>query len=101
VMQLEQMRRNGIPYQQGVAQTHSVQYATTGIQQSGQTITGVSIDTSGAWQIRLSQLMDHFNMPQAERQALFAKYGLTANDEVLANYDILINVAPFPAQPRP
>jgi hypothetical protein len=96
VMQLEQLRRSGVSYQQGVAQTHSVQYATTSIQQSGQTITGVSIDTSGAWPWRLSAMMDHFNMPQAERQALFARYGLTANDEVLVNYDIIINVAPHP-----
>ncbi|HZJ64435.1 MAG TPA: hypothetical protein VFD36_13030 [Kofleriaceae bacterium] len=99
VMQLEQMRRNGIPVQQGVAQTHSVQYATTSIQQSGQTITGVNIDTSNAFQWRLSQMMDHFNMPQAERQTLFQRYGLTANDEVMVNYDIIINVSPVPTAP--
>src|SRR5262249_22781503 len=76
VMQLEQMKRNGIPYEQGVAKTHSVTYATTSIQQSGQMITTVKIDTSGAWPWRLSEMMDHFRMPEAERQALFAKYGL-------------------------
>jgi hypothetical protein len=102
VMQLEQMRRNGVSYQQAVAQTHSVQYATTSIQQSGSTITSVNIDTAGAFRWRLSAMMDHFNMPPAERQALFARYGLTANDEVLVNYDIIINVSPHPtAQNRP
>jgi hypothetical protein len=101
VMQLEQMHRNGTPYQQAVAQTHSVQYATTSIQQSGSTITSVNIDTSGAWRWRLSDMMDHFRMPPAERQALFARYGLTANDEVLVNYDILINVSPHPTANRP
>jgi hypothetical protein len=99
VMQLEQMKRSGIPYEQGVAQTHSVQYATTSIQQSGQSITNVKIDMSNAWRWKLSDMMDHFRMPEAERQALFAKYGLTANDEVLVNYDILLNVAPFPQKP--
>jgi hypothetical protein len=48
-MQLEQMKRAGIPYDQGVAKTHSVQYARTSIQQSGQTIIGVRIDTSRAF----------------------------------------------------
>ena len=99
VMQLEQMKRSGIPYEQGVGQTHSVQYATTSIQQSGQSVTSATIDMSNAWRWKLSDMMDHFRMPEAERQALFAKYGLTPNDEVLVNYDILLKVAPFPAKP--
>jgi hypothetical protein len=56
VMQLEQMRRNGIPYQQGVARTHSVQYASTSIQQSGQTITSVSIDMANTFRWKLSEM---------------------------------------------
>jgi hypothetical protein len=99
VMQLEQLRRAGVPYEQGVAQTHSVQYATTSIQQSGQTITGVAIDMSNRFYWRLSDMMNHFDMPETERQRLFALYGLTADDRVMVNYDILIHVAPFPTTP--
>jgi hypothetical protein len=58
------LKRNGIPYEQGVAKTHSVTYATTSIQQSGQMIADVKIDTSGAWPWRLSEMMDHFQMPK-------------------------------------
>jgi hypothetical protein len=97
VMQLEQMKRNGVPYEQGVAKTHSVDYASTSIQQSGQMITDVRIDTSGAFQWELSDMMNHFRMPRKERDALFSKYGLTQNDVVMANYDIYIDVAPYPA----
>jgi hypothetical protein len=99
VMQLEQLKRTGVPYEQGVGKTHSVQYATTSIQQSGQSITNVRIDMSNTWRWKLSEMMDHFRMPETERQALFAKYGLTANDEVLVNYDVLIDVSPVPAKP--
>ena len=48
VMQLEQMKRNGLPYEQGVGKTHSVTYATTSIQQSGQMIGRVSCDASSS-----------------------------------------------------
>lgn len=99
VMHLEQMKRSGVPYEQGIGKTHSVTYATTSVQQSGQMITGVKIDTSNAWPWKLSDMMDHFQMPDAERQALFAKYGLTPNDAVLVNYDIYLDVAPYPKKP--
>lgn len=99
VMQLEQMKRDGIPYVQGVAKTHSVTYATTSIQQSGQMIIDVKIDTSGAWPWQLSDMMDHFAMPEAERRALFVKYGLAPTDTVMVNYDIYIDVAPYPKNP--
>jgi hypothetical protein len=99
VMQLEHMKRNGIPYDQGIAKTHSVTYATTSIQQSGQTIVDVKIDTSGAWPWRLSEMMEHFEMPESERQALFSKYGLKPEDAVLVNYDIIIDMAPHVGTP--
>jgi hypothetical protein len=42
--------------------------------------------------------MDHFEMPLSDRSALFAKYGLTADDVITANYDIYIDVAPYPSE---
>lgn len=45
----------------------------------------------------LSEMMDWFAMPPNERKALFSKYGLTATDLVMANYDIYIDVAPSPS----
>ncbi len=37
-------------------------------------ITDVKIDMSGAFDWKLSEMMDWFSMPDAERAALFKKY---------------------------
>jgi len=95
VMQLERMKRDGIPYEQGVKNTHSVTYATTSIQQSGQMITDVKIDMSGTFQESIGEMMTHFKMPASERAALCDKYNLTESDVVMWNYNIYIDVVPF------
>jgi hypothetical protein len=94
VMQLEQLRRRGMPLDQAVRQTHSVAYATTSIQQSGHSVNGVVIDTAGSFEWVLGDMMDHFGMPASERSRLFALYELGSNDSMLVNYDIRIDVGP-------
>jgi hypothetical protein len=96
VMHLEQMRRQGATdLDAAVAKTSSVTYATTAIQQSGQVIKGVKIDTAGQFPWKLGEMMDHFGTEPAKREALCTKYGLTQDDVVMVNYDIYIDVAPF------
>lgn len=101
VMQLEQMTRSpdNTTLDQAVAKTHSVQYATTSIEQSGNTIIRVRIDTQNSWRWKLQEMMDYFNIKPAQRRELFAKYGLRPEDEVLVNYDIWIDIAPHPKNP--
>jgi len=106
VMQLDQLTRSGsgaspLSLQDAVGRTHSVQYATTSIEQSGQVITGIEINTNNAWRWNLTEMMDRFRMAESERQVLFAKYGLGPNDDVLVNYDILIQVSPHPKNASP
>jgi predicted RNA-binding protein len=59
-------------------------------------VENVRIDMSSAWSWKLSEMMDHFRMPETERQALFARYGLKPDDVVMVNYDIYLDLAPFP-----
>ena len=95
VMQLEQMKRNGVSYEVGIKDTHSFIYATTSIQQSGHKISEVKIDMSGAFGWKLRDMMDHFSMPNSEREVLLKKYGLSVEDVVKVNYDIYINLLPL------
>jgi len=95
VMQLEQMKRNGVSYEVGIKDTHSVIYATTSIQQSGHKISDVKIDMSGAFGWKLRDMMDHFGMPNSEREVLLKKYGLSVEDVVKVNYDIYIDLVPL------
>lgn len=97
VMQLEQLARQGMSLDAAVAKTHSVAYATTSIEQSGHTIVDIRIDTSRTWRWQLKAMMDRFKTDAKRRQELFTKYGLTESDNVLVNYDILIDLAPHPA----
>lgn len=101
VMQLEQMTRAGVPLEQAVAKTHSVTYATTTIQQSGQTVKGVRVDMTDAFPWKLSDMMNHFQMEPKERAALFSKYGLKPDDVMTVNYDIYLDLAPVPKKGTP
>ncbi len=100
VMQLEQMHRSGIPREKAVAKTHSVDYTTTSIEQSGHSIVNVAIDVSKAWRWRLGDMMDHFRVPRDRRAKLFAEYNLGPDDKVLVNYDIMIKLAHHPMAPK-
>lgn len=84
---------------EAVKQTHSVTYATTSIEQSGHTIVDVHVDTTNAWREPLGQAMSYWKWTQARRDALLAKYALKETDEVLYNYDIIIDVVPHPRNP--
>ena len=94
-MQLEQMKRNGVSYEVGIKDTHSVIYATTSIKQPGHTISDVKIDMSGAFGWKLRDMMDHFSMSNSEREVRLKKYGLSVEDVVKVNYDIYIDVLPL------
>jgi hypothetical protein len=86
--------------ERGVSDTHSVKYATTSIQQSGHAIENVQADLRNAFVWRLEDMMNHFGVPDARRQELFAAYHLNPNDNVLVNYDVLIEVGPHPKNPQ-
>jgi len=96
VMQLERRLRDGESLDAAVAQTHSVEYASTSIQQSGQEIVDIRIETTKAWRWELEAMMDHFDVSPKERAKLFDAYELKPSDEVLVNYDIFISVVPHP-----
>jgi len=102
-MQLEQLTRAqpNTPLDQLVAKTHSVQYATTAIEQSGHKIVGIRVDTRSTRRWSLQKLMDHFGTDSARRSDLFAKYSLRPEDDVLLDYNIWIDVAPHPSNSTP
>lgn len=50
---------------------------------------------SGAFGWKLRDMMDHFSMPNSEREVLLKKYGLSVEDVVKVNYDIYINLLPL------
>jgi hypothetical protein len=101
VMQLAQMTRmpSSLSLDEAVAKTHSVLYATTSIEQSGHGIINIGIDTTNAWSWQLGDMMDHFRTSSTKRRELLSKYGLTEQDKVLVNYDIIIEVATHSAAP--
>lgn len=86
--------------QDGVPKTHSVTYASTSIQQSGHEVRSVDTKFEGAFAWTLEDMMNHFRMKPAQREAMFKKFGLGPKDHVLVNYDILIKVGPHPKNPN-
>ena len=110
IMQLKQLTSQGLPLDEAVRKTHSVEYATTSIQQSGHTIAGVRVDTSEAWREPIDMLMSHQETrghqftPDPEKvkkhEALLARYNMQRSDVVLANYNIYIDLAPHPNNPQ-
>lgn len=96
VMQLERFERDGLSRAEAVRKTHSVTYASTSVQQSGHTITTVRIDETSAFRWRLDKMMDHFRFSKTRRQELLDKYGLQKTDMMLVNYDIYLDLSPYP-----
>jgi hypothetical protein len=102
VMQLEQQVRAGVPADQAVMDTHSVQYAKTSIQQGGNQV--VSAEVEGGVRTQAEELLDHYErhgVPDgpkdpavvAEHDALLKEYGFERNDVVRWNYDITLKLS--------
>lgn len=106
ILQLERMRRTGMELNKAVLKTHSVQYAETALVQSGHRVVSARVKTGGAWTSPIDELLQ-FRETHAGRtferdpdivqkhDALLAQYGIKRTDEVLWNYDIRLDLAPF------
>jgi hypothetical protein len=79
-----------------VATTKSVQYATTAIEQSGQTITGVTFSPRLRQDLRQVLMKLGVGPTDVERKALADAYGLGLKDPVHWKYDIYISLTPHP-----
>lgn len=108
ILQLDQLVRQGIPFDEAVAQTHSVAYASTSIQQSGHVITGARIDLEGAFRESIGWLMNHYeSRPDvytgtrdtnrvAAHEALLSEFGVERSHPVLISFSIYLDLAPHP-----
>jgi Domain of unknown function (DUF4157) len=99
ILQLEALRRQKIPLDEAILQTHSVEYAETSIIQSGQEISSAKVDLTGAWRDPIDDLMKHFEGGDlkiiAKHNDLLKKYGLKRTDLMYANYDIELSLKPL------
>ena len=108
ILQLDRLVWQGIPLDEAVAHTHSVEYASTSIQQSGHVITGVRIDLDNARREPLDRLMNHYEgradgsaEPRnpdrvAEHKALLSEFGVERSHVVLVDFSIYLDLAPHP-----
>ena len=103
VMQLEQLRRQGVDLNTAVMKTHSVQYAETAIIQSGNRI--VSAEVTGGTTTPINDMLDWFERGSsttrppdpdvvAKHDAMLKEYGLQRTDPVLWDYNVELKVAP-------
>ncbi len=100
ILQLETLRRQGIPLNEGVLKTHSVQYADTSIIQSGHEITGAKVITSNQAEFTdIGSYMQFYERRtptlKAVHDDLLKKYGLSRSDKMWVNYDIELQVKPL------
>ena len=110
LMHLKQLTDQGLLLEEAVSKTHSVQYATTSIQQSGHTVVGLRVDTGETFKETIGWLMSHYEtqgplyLPNPERvqkhEALLAQYNMMRSDVVLANYNIEFDIALHPNNPK-
>jgi len=103
IIQMHVLRAQGMDRNLAVLQTHSVEYAETTIVQSGHKV--VAAEVSGdIWDRPLDFLLNHYERRDpslvARHDQLIAEFGqgIVARDTVVwMNYDIHLDVAPFPA----
>lgn len=110
LLQLKQLRAQGLSLEEAVRRTHSVQYAETSIQQSGHTIVGMRVDLSESGHQTIGRLMEYYEaqtreyLPDPEKvakhDALLAKHNMKRSDVVLLNYNIEFDLAPHPNNPK-
>lgn len=90
VAELAQQVRAGVPADQAILNTHSVQYASNSIVQSGGRIASAHVEggsSTSAGTVLTPELM--------------SQYGLTASDPVLYLFDITLNIVPADAPQGP
>src|SRR5262249_42667557 len=102
VMQLDQALKRGIPLDQAVLQTHSVQYAQRTIIPAGDKIVGARVEVGARTPINamLSPYEARAPSLSPKNKHLLADYGLTRSDVVLWNYGIYLHVQSV-AMPTP
>lgn len=103
VCQLEVQVRKGVAVDDAVRTTHSVNYAETELVQSGHQI--VNAKVSGGRRMPIDGMLRHYERSgfrtPAEHDAILAKYGISRTDVVLWDYDIHLELAPFPVGGTP
>ncbi|MFO0577617.1 MAG: hypothetical protein U1A78_26735 [Polyangia bacterium] len=106
ILQLEQNVRQGMELEDAVRLTHSVQYAETAMTQAGHRIVGVRVKLNRATRSPIDEVLSHYEKDRlldwernpavvAKHEALLARYGMQRTDNVLWNYDIYLDLAPF------
>jgi Domain of unknown function (DUF4157) len=107
ILKLETLRRQGIPLDRAVLQTHSVEYAETSIIQSGSQIVSAKVSTAAPAKFaEIGDLMAWYESREpalkAQHDALLSQFGLKRTDKMWLNYDILLEVKPLsPGQIAP
>jgi hypothetical protein len=102
VMQLDQALKRGVPLDQAVLQTHSVQYAQRTLVPAGEKVVGARVE--GSTRTPIDVMLSHYEardpslIPKNDK--LLSDHGLTRSDVVLWNYDIYLDVQSV-AMPAP
>ena len=100
ILQLETLRRQGVPLNEAVLKTHSVQYADTGIVQSGNQITGAKVITTNEAEFTtIGNYMSYYETRnpalKATHDALLSRFGMQRTDQMWLNYDIELQLKPL------
>ncbi|HWU89053.1 MAG TPA: hypothetical protein VN253_17430 [Kofleriaceae bacterium] len=97
ICQFEANIRKGMKPAEAIRITHSVEYAETGIVQSGHRLTGVRVTQGHRGPLRV--LLEHYEASgfrtAVEHDKILVKYGIGRDANVLWNFDIEIDVTPF------
>jgi hypothetical protein len=110
ILELNVAMKAGADPNDAILNTHSVQYASTAIQQSGHRVVSAEVVFRG--KTRFSEMLEHYETDPltgaknpdvvAKHDDLISEYGKGAigrDSEVEWNYDIYLNVAPFGGEP--
>jgi hypothetical protein len=94
VMQLDQALKRGVPLDQAVLDTHSVQYAQRTLIPAGEKVVGAKVE--GGTRTPIDVMLSHYEARdpslRPKYDQLLQTYGLTRSDVVLWNYDIYLDV---------
>ena len=103
VLQLHVLLQKGIPLNEAVTQTHSYLYAKTTMQQAGSRLKAGSAEVVGGKRTPLQELLEWYERGSSRRRpidpslvakhdALLAKHGVSRQELVLWDYDIVVDV---------
>lgn len=100
VLELETLRRKGMPLDEAILHTHSVQYAESSLIQSGHEVVGAKVITTNEAEIaEIGGYMAHYERRDpklaAEHNRLLQQFGMSRTDKMLINYDIVLTLKPL------